>query len=609
MEFGEGFIEEDSPAPAAAALSSSMPAAIVSRQDQHKEQVGQSGSQRSGTDTANPATSRPTVQLDESSGIPSGPLAPLVADREPRDSNSSGVRSKSGTPTAAAAPRRKYTVPKHLFQPPDPVPVASTSSAKSQSPAPSRISAGASPNPEQQPSTKTLLERRGLPSPSIEVPARRSYNFGTVPVEGQFFQVDGRESGRRPLGARAGMMPASSAPAPKVPYPDGPMGFYYGPGDRPVDPFYATDGHPGGHLAAASPSTATPGSAFASTSARPLFPGALQNQQPYSPNTFSQMNARYAAPTSQIYTYPGQYLDWQYATVNGPDRPTANKTVNGDEQSAARRAQEQIHMADQQGWQIFRANAQPQAPPVPAPLDTMHGRPVVSIQSQYAAPSQRVARPQLAPQSSSATIDLTADGDDDNTTNQSSDEEVTITGEKIPLKPPKETGGSDDEDDELQMVGEKPSERSSPLCIGQLTGVALILYPLPELRQTPDTPNAPLQVALLRTQPQVRPNGTKDETIKLYSGATATNFGIVEQRLANVLGPMMTRDNKRGLGIWIEAWVKRTNEKSVRRHSEGDKTEVSDNFDLCSLICSRCRCCSSAIRTSCPTSAPRSRRV
>ena len=183
--------------------------------------------------------------------------------------------------------------------------------------------------------------------------------------------------------------------------------------------------------------------------------------------------------------------------------------------------------------------------------------------------SAQSSHAQLSRTSSGAVIDLT-ENDEDGA--QSSDDEVTITAEKMPLKPPKDEGS--DADDDLQVVGEKTSERNAPLCIGQLTGVALILYPIPELRQTPEAPNTPLQVALLRTSPTVKANGVKDETIKLYSSVAGTNFGVVEQRLANVLGPMMTRDNKRGLGIWIEAWVVRTSEKSVSVH-------VADRVFLC----------------------------
>jgi hypothetical protein len=70
-------------------------------------------------------------------------------------------------------------------------------------------------------------------------------------------------------------------------------------------------------------------------------------------------------------------------------------------------------------------------------------------------------------------------------------------------------------------------------------------------------------------QPRQNSSGHRDETIKLYGGQTKTNFGVMEHRLANVLGPMMTRDNQRGLGIWIEGWVMRTPDRSVRTYRLG----------------------------------------
>jgi hypothetical protein len=177
----------------------------------------------------------------------------------------------------------------------------------------------------------------------------------------------------------------------------------------------------------------------------------------------------------------------------------------------------------------------------------------------------------------SAVIDLT-EHDDNDTGNENgtaashtsggSDDDVKISSEKLQLKAPEE------EDDDFELVGERPSEATNPVCIGQLTGVALILYPIPELcpprektllPATPMTPTAappPLTVALLRTTQQ-NLLGSANETIKLYSAQTSENFGVVEHRLANVLGPIMTRDNRRGLGLWVEAKVIRSRERSV----------------------------------------------
>lgn len=152
-----------------------------------------------------------------------------------------------------------------------------------------------------------------------------------------------------------------------------------------------------------------------------------------------------------------------------------------------------------------------------------------------------------------------------------SDDEVKISSEKLHLKAPEE------EDDDLEIIGERPNEATNPVCIGQLSGVALILYPIAELCPPPRektllpataaNPSSgiappPLPVALLRTT-QNMPSSNGNETIKLYSAQTSENFGVVEHRIANVLGPIMTRDNKRGMGVWVEAKVIRTRERSV----------------------------------------------
>lgn len=208
----------------------------------------------------------------------------------------------------------------------------------------------------------------------------------------------------------------------------------------------------------------------------------------------------------------------------------------------------------------------------------------------YAGNSQ--SNRQLGQQSrsngSSAIIDLTEFDDNDtgsasnneyggastSVNSGASDDDIKISSEKLHVKAPEE-----DEDDDLELVGERPNEATNPVCIGQLSGVALILYPIAELcpqrEKTlfPPTSSSssssssltappPLSVALLRTTSQM-PSSNGNETIKLYSAQTWENFGVVEHRIANVLGPIMTKDNRRGMGVWVEAKVMRTKERSV----------------------------------------------
>lgn len=136
-------------------------------------------------------------------------------------------------------------------------------------------------------------------------------------------------------------------------------------------------------------------------------------------------------------------------------------------------------------------------------------------------------------------------------------------------------------DDEIQVIGETASEANTPVCIGQLSGVALILYPIAELsppaRETYTNVSQipPLPAAVLRAQPQLS-HGCTNETIKLYSAHTFESFGVMEHRLANILGPLLTANNRRGQGVWVEAWVMRRLERNVscdraERHDDRGK--------------------------------------
>jgi hypothetical protein len=143
---------------------------------------------------------------------------------------------------------------------------------------------------------------------------------------------------------------------------------------------------------------------------------------------------------------------------------------------------------------------------------------------------------------------------------------VTVKAEKIPAPKAEE----DEDNDDLQIVSETKTEATAPICIGQITGVALILYPIAELTNVPPAntaaalahPPPPMRILMMRSSQQFH-NGLSNETVKLYSANSKENFGVLEHRLANVLGPLMTRDNRRGRGIWMEAWVLRTRERSV----------------------------------------------
>lgn len=106
----------------------------------------------------------------------------------------------------------------------------------------------------------------------------------------------------------------------------------------------------------------------------------------------------------------------------------------------------------------------------------------------------------------------------------------------------------------------------TPVCIGQLTVTALVLYPISYLERQTSPAISPTEVewATVRLQydaalKQRNPNA--EETIHIRTPSSRTpsgevvageNFGVVEQKVATVLGPMLGR----GL-IRLDAKVRR----------------------------------------------------
>ncbi|KAI0030206.1 SNF2 family N-terminal domain-containing protein [Vararia minispora EC-137] len=98
----------------------------------------------------------------------------------------------------------------------------------------------------------------------------------------------------------------------------------------------------------------------------------------------------------------------------------------------------------------------------------------------------------------------------------------------------------------------------TPVCIGQLNVTALILYPTPYLNPSPGV-IPELDWALVRTSHDRNPNRPGNEdTIHIRTPPTkdppgpGDDFGVLEQKVSAVLGPMMTR----GL-IRLDAIIKR----------------------------------------------------
>ncbi|KAG8898849.1 hypothetical protein FRB99_007122 [Tulasnella sp. 403] len=94
--------------------------------------------------------------------------------------------------------------------------------------------------------------------------------------------------------------------------------------------------------------------------------------------------------------------------------------------------------------------------------------------------------------------------------------------------------------------------RKDVMCIGELTVTALVLYPIDYLCSTPATvPREEyVPVRLIYDSPAKRKGRVNEETIRItapvFKGANGENmggedFGVVEQRVANVLGPLMAK--------------------------------------------------------------------
>lgn len=125
----------------------------------------------------------------------------------------------------------------------------------------------------------------------------------------------------------------------------------------------------------------------------------------------------------------------------------------------------------------------------------------------------------------------------------------------------------------------------TPICIGQLSSLALILYPVAELQPPPV---APPVISTASGQPIPRPpapqaplpvhiyRGTKqgtNETLKLLTPRLNEPFGVMEHNVANVIAPLLG-DGFSGTGVqaksnpgqkvWCEASVVRRGERNVR---------------------------------------------
>jgi hypothetical protein len=108
----------------------------------------------------------------------------------------------------------------------------------------------------------------------------------------------------------------------------------------------------------------------------------------------------------------------------------------------------------------------------------------------------------------------------------------------------------EEEDDDDVIVDD------SPICIGSLTSFALILYPVPELQPlastNPAVPARPtLPVHIYRVPMEIKGSNLKgkhNETLNLFTPISHALFGVLERKVANVLGPLLG-DGYSGTGV------------------------------------------------------------
>lgn len=116
-------------------------------------------------------------------------------------------------------------------------------------------------------------------------------------------------------------------------------------------------------------------------------------------------------------------------------------------------------------------------------------------------------------------------------------------------KPKKE--GNDIDEDEIEFVGHVPGIRpdDTPICLGQISSLVLILYPIEDIT-SPSVPGPsgqiprpnPLAPPQLQPVPvlihRAVPQGA-NETLKVSVPRTGEIFGVIEHRVANVIGSLL----------------------------------------------------------------------
>ncbi|KAJ7900166.1 SNF2 family N-terminal domain-containing protein [Mycena olivaceomarginata] len=138
---------------------------------------------------------------------------------------------------------------------------------------------------------------------------------------------------------------------------------------------------------------------------------------------------------------------------------------------------------------------------------------------QFAAPPQQPAPPRMSPNGPPARV-------------------IDLTGSPSPPPPPNTMHASP------QLAADLPPK--TPVCIGQLGVTALVLYPVPYLLPTTTAHDEWAPVRLQYEHNPSKPGGAETIHIKAPQGRAPNGdqflgeaFGVVEQKVATALGPML----------------------------------------------------------------------
>jgi SWI/SNF-related matrix-associated actin-dependent regulator of chromatin subfamily A3 len=274
-------------------------------------------------------------------------------------------------------------------------------------------------------------------------------------------------------------------------------------------------------------------------------------------------------PSSSVSSFPAQNYSYSASSSSTPYQSGSPWTSQGTPVLYDPQAQQSPYPAGAGATQ----SPMPYRPYTPSSQQSPTTHQTVFPAGQYSSGSGPIYTPQQAAQyaPSSASAYRTAPPRT----------VIDLTGQQPPspyAAQQSQASGAGQSQQGQQAVASAPAKdvRRDVVCIGQLTATALILYPVPYVCPKPDQPLASLPSAGpdgyipvrlkyddVSKRRQRNPAQSGEETIQIQvphykGGASGTEslggdeFGVVEQRIATVLGPLMAK-----VLIRLEAHVRR----------------------------------------------------